>query len=392
MKQKTILLIAVMYCMIANVYAQKQYTYLKGQESPFNGEFNEPRYVGVDSILYYYYLSDDYPSATSGSYIGEIIPGFVQHDEGCILIKSSSDGLTDTLKYHLPRYGFGKISEYVKKYSEDGKLVSYSWDEQVFSDMGEKKYTYDAEGRISEITTIKNNDGAATVMVYDTIKFDYEFNLYLTGDGIDNNIIYTKNDTLFVFYSDEGYEIIDINKPEYDQKKTQYLFDSQNRLTKTVISYVTEPNADKKFEMKKDTIIEYKYTNNGYEEFLNEAKVAEYKFQDDGYCVEINLYEVSDAAVYPPRSKLKSIEKFSYFKDGKIIVDNESFELVAPKVYGVQGGIVVSAEKSLPVSIYTFSGGFVKQESVFAGTNTIPMTKGLYVVVIGSLSYKILVQ
>ena len=371
MKQKTILLIAVMYCMIANVYAQKQYTYLKGQESPFNGEFNEPRYVGVDSILYYYYLSDDYPSATSGSYIGEIIPGFVQHDEGCTLIKSSSDGLTDTLKYHLPRYGFGKISEYVKKYSEDGKLVSYSWDEQVFSDMGEKKYTYDAEGRISEITTIKNNDGAATVMVYDTIKFDYEFNLYLTG---------------------EGYEIIDINKPEYDQKKTQYLFDSQNRLTKTVISYVTEPNADKKFEMKKDTIIEYKYTNNGYEEFLNEAKVAEYKFQDDGYCVGINLYEVSDAAVYPPRSKLKSIEKFSYFKDGKIIVDNESFELVAPKVYGVQGGIVVSAEKSLPVSIYTFSGGFVKQESVFAGTNTIPMTKGLYVVVIGSLSYKILVQ
>ena len=58
MKHKTLLLLALMYCMIANVYAQRQYTYLKGQESPFNGEFNEPRYIDVDSILFYYYLTN----------------------------------------------------------------------------------------------------------------------------------------------------------------------------------------------------------------------------------------------------------------------------------------------------------------------------------------------
>ena len=389
MKHKTLLLLALMYCMIANVYAQRQYTYLKGQESPFNGEFNEPRYIDVDSILSYYYLTNAYPHPTSGSYLGEMIPGFTQDYEVFTLIKSSVDGLTDTLTSHLPRYSSAKIADYVKKYSSDGKLISSSWDE--YSNIGERKYLYDAENRISEIITIKNSDGAATVMVYDTIKFDYEFNLYFTGEGIENNTIYTKNDTLFVFYSDEGYEILDINKPEYDYKRTRYFFDTQNRLIKTIISYVTEPRIDQEFEFKLDTIIEYKYTISGYEEFLNDLKVAEYKFQSDGYCMEINRYEqvINDIL---PLGALKSIEKYSYFKNGEVIVDNGLIESDAPKVQGTQGGITVITEKSLPVSIYTFSGGLVKQERVSAGTNTIPMTKGLYVVVIGSMSYKILVQ
>ena len=344
----------------------------------------------MDSILFYYYLTNAYPHPTSASYYGEIIPGFTQDDEGFTLIKSSSDGLTDTLKYHLPRYSSAKVADYVKKYSIDGKLISSSWDE--YSNVGERKYIYDAKNRISEIITIKNSDGAATVMVYDTIKFDYEYNLYFTGEGIENNTIYTKNDTLFVFYSDEGYEILDDDESIYNKKMTQYIFDVQNRLIKIIASYLhPTPTSGEESDTKVDTIIEYKYTNSGYEEYLNDMKIAEYKFQNDGYCMEINRYE-QEVTDYLPLGALKTIEKYSYFKNGEIIVDNGLIESDAPKVQGKQGGITVITEKSLPVSIYTFSGGLVKQERVSAGTNTIPMTKGLYVVAIGSMSYKILVQ
>ena len=394
--KKLVLSLGLLLFVSGSMSAQKQYTHLKGQESPFNGEFNESRYVDVDSISY-----------SCETYSQLVLPEGskkTQLEEVYTLIKCSSDGLTDTLKYYYINSETMKdaMDKYVKKYSDDGKLVFSSWDMDMSKplySMGERKYLYDTENRISEVTTINNNDGAATVIVYDTIRFDYEFKSYFDIENLEYNTIYQKSsktaqdDSLLVFYIDEGYYILYEGGSIYDYKITLYEFDAQNRLFRIVTLYNhPEPTSGGEASVKEDTVIEYKYTNNGYEEFINEAKVAEYKFQDDGYCMEISRYEVSDAAVYPPISNLKTIEKFSYFKDGEIIVDNIWVESNAPKAYGVQGGITVITEKSLPVSIYTFSGGLVKQEKVSDGTNTIPMTKGLYVVVIGSMSYKILVQ
>ena len=381
--KKLLLSLGLLFFVLSGATAQGKYSYLKEQKSPFNGEFNEPCYVDVDSISYVYYQNRAFAEHSSMGLLEA--EDFTEANGGYTLIKRSSDGLTDTLKRILYPHPEGVGITYTKKYSDEGRLVYSSSivDYSIMTDIEEKKYLYDAEGRISEITTTKNNDGAATVMVYDTVKFDYEFKPYMPI--LEYNLItnsgYTKNDSMFVSYSDSGYmtiqEFAAHDTVPYRIDSVKYVFDSQGRLVKRLQSGKT---------------VEYEYTENGYEEYENGIKQTEYKFQNDGYCTEIIQYAPLDAAVFPPIYSIKSMEKISYFKNGEVIVGNESFEEIAPKAYGVQGGIAVNTEKALPVSIYSFSGSLVKQENVSAGNNIIPLPKGIYVVVIGQMSYKVFVR
>ena len=395
--KKLLLYLGLFLFVSGSVSAQEKYTYLKGQNSPFNGEFNELRYIDVDSISYELHLYSD-------GYF-EDFGGFLGMDEGYTLIKRSSDGLTDTLQLFRPPYhSIGLVGRDVKKYSNDGKLVSsssaivYFFPDETPIDRVMTEYVYDTEGRISEITTIKNDD----VTVYDTVKYDYEFKQHTPT--LKYNLIessgYSKKDSMFVFYNDSGYMTIqeyptyDYDTIAYRVDSVEYVFDSQGRLVKRVESYILTPKEG--FMTTPDhslsVVFDYKYTDNGYEEYKNGIKMLEHKFQNDGYCTEMIWYEYSDAAVIPPVSSRKTIRKISYFENGEVIVSNESMENVAPKVYGVQGGIATNTEKPLSVSIYTFSGSLVKQEKVSAGTNTIHLAGGLYVVVIGRMSYKVLVR
>ena len=400
--KKLVLSFGLFLLIFGSISAQGKYTYLKGQESPFNGEFNEPRYIGVDSISYEFYVNVHF----------ETIRELTLSEEGYTLIKCSSDGLVDTLKSWTEtiKNDLKREDEYIKKYSDDRKIINFSSKNYMPNSitdmlspgflyyMEEKKYVYDTEGRILERSSIKNNNGAATVMTYDTIKYDYKLKPYLNSVTLECNTIYFKNDTMYVFYFDENNSIETI-EPVYGRTES-YLFDDQGRLTKKTTSFpkpiptatsIDIPEEDD--PMFWETIItEYKYTNNGYEQYENGLKKYEYKFQDDGYCMEIIRYEPLDIAVFPPEYVISSIEKFSYFKDGKVIVDNGLIGKVAPKVYGMRGGVTINTEKSLPIGIYTFSGSLVKQEKISAGNSTIPLPKGLYIVVICNMSYKILVQ
>ena len=400
--KKILLSLGLLLFVFGGMTAQGEYTYLKGQASPFNGEFNEPRYIDVDSITYVISENKIFVDPSSAEFL-ESTGDFVETNVGYTLIKSSYDGFVDTLNIFSETHltGIGK-RYHVKKYSDEGRLVYSSsvMEYPSMTDREEREYLYDVEGRILEIATTKNHDGAATVMVYDTVKYDYEFKPYLSTVTIKYNTIYTKEDSILVFYFDDKNVCATI---EYAgtvyEVNTEYLFDNQSRLTKITKSFYSpavptgnnseEPND---LEFKEPITIEYKYTDNGYEEYENAIKKTEYKFQDDGYCMEIIQYEPLDAAVFPPVYSVKSIRKFSYFKDGEVIVDNGLIGKTAPEVYGIQGGVAINTEKSLPVSIYTFSGSLVKQERVSAGTNTIPLTKGLYVVVVGNMSYKVLVR
>jgi|GEM_PF-2926025 len=379
--------------------AQERYTYLEGQESPFNGEFNELRYIDVDSISYVFYENIAFMDASLTKFL-EAVGGFIEEDGGYKLIKRSSDGLTDTIKSFPEVRPVGIDVSNIKKYSDDGKLVysSIITDYTSYLDKKETEYLYDSEDRILEISTRKNYEYGSEAMVYDTVKYDYElkpdakmreYNL-ITHSG------HTLNDSVFVFYNDSGYltlqEFPAIETIPRQADSIKYVFDSKGRFVKKIVTYEITINNGRPstLDLREPPIIEYKYTDNGYEVYEDGIKTTEYKFQSNGYCTEIIHYYLFDVGDSIPL--VFSIKKISYYKNGEIIVGNESFENDAPKAYGVEGGIVVSTEKPLPVSIYTFSGSLAKQERVSAGTNTIPLTEGLYVVVIGNMSYKVLVR
>ena len=383
-----------------SISAQEKYTYLKGQNSPFNGEFNEPRYIDVDSISYVYYANIAFVDPPLAKHL-EDVGGFIEENGGYTLIKRSSDGLADTLKTFSETHPASQHNRYyIEKYSDDGKLVFSSsiTEYSSFSDKDEKEYLYDSEGRILEIATRKNYEDGSEAMVYDTVKYDYELkpDAKMREYNLITNSGNTLNDSIFVFYNDSGY----LTLQEFPAVETfprqgdtiKYVFDSQGRLVRKVHSYEITINNGRSsaLDLREPPTIEYKYTDNGYEEYEDGDKMMEYIFQSDGYCTEIIQYYSLDVGVAPSIPYV--ITKISYYKNGELIAGSESFDKAAPKTYGVQGGIVVSTEKSLPVSVYTFSGSLVKQEKVSAGTNTIPLAEGLYVVVIGRKSYKVLAR
>ncbi|MDR2913909.1 MAG: DUF6383 domain-containing protein [Tannerella sp.] len=396
--KKLLLLFSSIVLVFINISAQKKYTYLQGQTSPFNGEFNELRYEGVDSISYIFYGNERFHTTSYKATLADESPGVYLAISSYILVKNSTDGLSDTLRYYDESSEVEGFDEYVKKYSDDGKLVfsssTFPAQKNEDFDVEERKFVYDDE-RISQVITYRNRDGVKNVVINDTIKYDYELKPYLNSESVTYNTIYTKNDSILVFYFDDEnvYRTIEYFGTT-DQTITQYVFDAQNRLIKITHSEYLLPTLTSGADQgnKESDVVEYKYTNTGYEEYVNEIKTIEYKFQDDGYCTDIIYYTPNDATVFPPIYDVVAIEKFSYCKDGSPIVANPLIGQNAPKVYGTQGGIIVNTEKTLPVSIYTFSGGLVKKEIVSAGSQTIPLSKGFYIVTIGNMSYKVLVH
>jgi hypothetical protein len=382
--------------LFGSISAQKKYTYLKDQLSHFNGEFNESRYIDIDSISDVYYMNELF---INSSYLTQTpfdeISGFIPTRFKYTLIKKSTDGLTDSLRiYNIE--SSDQYEECVKKYS--GEALSYSSHIVHYPtniDSTQNKYEYDNEGRIFKI--IKTYSSGKNI-TKDTTVFDYDLKQF--APELQYNTIYKNNDSIMVFYNDSGYvtiqEFPDILSIPHYVDTTRYVFDSQSRLIK-LISTIEVLSDDDVYsvvprKLRGTLTIEYKYTDNGYEVYENEMKKLEYKFQSDGYCTDIIEYETSDRSVYPPLYKIVSIEKFSYFKNGEVIVDNGLFENVIPKLYSIQGAVVVNTEKPLPVSIYSLSGSLVKQEKVSAGNTTIPLSKGLYIVVIGNMSYKIFIR
>ena len=392
--KKILLYFCTLSLALSNVSAQKSYDYLKGQSSPFNGVFNEPRYVDVDSISYSKYTigvltyADEDNQPMQSAYT---------------LIEQSPDKSVDTLKTFDTNNG-DLLTTSVKEYSENGKLLKDSTtnnhrDIYVGTYIEVNKYLYDSDGRISKIITYKSNAGALDVIVNDTVEYDYTFKQY--SPELEYNTICRKEyssshtlDSIYVFYTDSGYMTWQ-NFPSYGIDTIQYVFDSQNRLIKILPSMtVFDDGTNTAYCLKAPEPVEYRYTDSGYEMYIGDTKHAMYVFQSDGYCTEIIQYQISTAQVYPPIYYIVERYTYSYFKNGNPIVANESVAAqAAPKAYGVQGGIAVNTEKAQTVvCIYAFSGSMIKQQTVSAGNTTVPLPKGLYVVVIGNMSYKVAVR
>ena len=124
-------------------------------------------------------------------------------------------------------------------------------------------------------------------------------------------------------------------------------------------------------------------------QYFNGAKESTYTFQQDGYCSEIISYDIYRKEA--SEEIISSIQTFTYFKNGQD-VSNASIETTTPEVYGIQGGIVINQENATDIAIYGITGAQIRKEYLNEGKHTIHLPKGIYIVTIGDLFYKILVR
>ena len=66
--------------------------------------------------------------------------------------------------------------------------------------------------------------------------------------------------------------------------------------------------------------------------------------------------------------------------------------LIVTKIYGMNGGIATDSKEAVMMNIYNIAGSLVKKAQVGEGNTWISLRKGIYVVVFGNLSYKVLVK
>ena len=121
--KKLLFSLGLLFFVFSGMTAQGKYTYFENQYSHFNGEFNELRYIDVDSISYVYYSDELF---TTPVYIVqapvEELSGFVPTRVKHTLINKSYDGLTDLLKTYDTEYP-DQYYEHVKKYSPNGNVI-----------------------------------------------------------------------------------------------------------------------------------------------------------------------------------------------------------------------------------------------------------------------------
>jgi len=382
---------------VFSVSAQRNYAYLYGQDSPFNGVFLEPRYYNIDSIVYetygYYSVTSSEGFREKLANINEIRSfeeppsGYNHYFKSYTLLSKNNDGLVDTLRTYAPEHaGESYAWQSVKKYTVDDQLIYVCESNQSYTN--EVTYTYDLKGRIL-IEKQKNFIYETDTIVKDSsyVEYDYE-----------KGVIYTKPSNIYFEYTNNGYMIADTfnvyesipgglsGEVKCVDKKT-YIFDSKNRLEtidiertlSSPIFYPTPVVTKGKYN--------YKYTDFGYEEYFNSELNQKVTFQEDGYCSEVILYFDSVGEML----RVFSIKRFSYFNSGQE-VSNREIELIIPKAYGVDGGVIIELTKSAAISVYTLSGSLVKKTNVDEGNTMMPLTKGIYIVVIGDLSYKVLVR
>lgn len=381
---------------VFSVSAQNNYKYYLEQETPFQGEYLEPRYHDVDSIVKesYFYLSfspsDNYGKRfadISQNYSFEEPPsGYNYYFKFYTLLSKNDDGLVDTLRnYVSERPGEQSGLPVIKKYTADDQLIYVGKVDQNFTSY-EAVYAYDSQGRISkkeQTIVVYEADTDSLITEFSYAEYDYE-----------NGIIHRELSDIYFDYTHNGYIIADtfttyqsihggpLGEVEHIDKKT-YIFDSKNRLETIDGEYTAYSPIFYPDSLTTKSKYNYKYTKSGYEGYADDELDLKVTFQEDGYCTEVVHYRDSLTVI--------SLKRYAYFKNGRE-VSNAAFEPVIPQAHGVQGGIVLNVKRAAAISIYALGGSLVKKTNVGEGNTMIPLSKGIYIVRIADLSVKVLVK
>lgn len=309
---KKIILLFALLLSVPTLFAQNNYTYLRGQNSPFYGEFCELRYQDVDSIASVFYWDEHIAVDGDLAFSYEMVDGYFSL-ESYTLISQSPDRRVDTLKYYAKdaREGYVHTSRYAMQYADDGKLTCISFS---YPSIAKREYRYDTQGRISSVVSYQTVDAEPGEVVDMTMKYDYTFKPYTAL--LQYNTIYIDEDSIQVFYMDNGYEthagfqLLGDTIPAWLVQ--QFIFDSQGRLARVTASYEVSQPTSIGATLQQPSVTEYKYTDNGYEVYENDSKTKSYAFQKDGYCIEDITYVRSLASMYPPEYHPCMINRYAY--------------------------------------------------------------------------------
>jgi len=286
--------------------------------------------------------------------VGKEIPS----DVSGYRIRRSEDGQTSVVEYLS---GVIFVSEYT--YSTDNKLRVEIMNPQL-PVSGYIYYTYDQKGRVETIMSYASPD-------YQN-KVEEVLHIYLDDQTIytDSGYIHTMiRERQSLYGGIEGSDNIVIKK---DTFVTEYVFDKQNRLTR-------EGNHRYTYLESGGIMRTSIYTNEKdrkYESYYDKEgqirKSVYYIWENDKW--EILKYTI-----------------ISHYKNGQPLATMLVMSDEQLLVYGNRGSIMLTAETEQPVRIYTFNGQLVKQINAVPD-QLIPLPRGVYIVVVGSQSCKVVVK
>jgi len=272
-------------------------------------------------------------------------------------IERSKDGLTDTVYYH---YG---MPVYVDIYNDDHKLIAEQVD--ITFVPGYIYFTYDQKGRVKSASYYLNPDQQDKIL----------------------EVLHTYQDTQTI-YTDSGYihtiikesrkwpEVLEGNPDKVIIKKdtliTEYVFDGQNRLIRAGNDRYTYLESE---EIIRNSIYDDE-RDVKYESYYDKKGLRQKTVR---YFLKEGMWEISE------------VEKVTYYKDGVPVSTEPVMASGVSGIYGVCGGIILPTGTDQPVRIYNFSGRLVKQVNAMPD-QFIPLLRGMYIVVSGNYSCKVVVR
>jgi len=321
----------------------QQYKLYPGQEILFPGSYTEMYYDGIpkaDIIAWQPYDLD-----------GNLLKNRFEHFGGRQERIHSENGLQDTV-FHKS----GIIRTYAYDYFTDGKIKSRKHINYYTPGVHyEHHYEYDTKNRLTLHNYMSYNREIIT-------KYDYKEN---TITQTEKNMQTNKTTVTITFISFIGNGYI----AETNGEKVEYLFDENKRPVKAGnILYEYFDGGYRKIDYSNTTAprTDYYYNQNGYL-----SQTIEYIMSGDDWVHDATYIYTYTGGDFT--TSLVNIEKSHH-------------------VYGGKGTLVVETEKPLLVCIYLLNGKLIKKEKISSPHNMLPLPSGIYIVIIGNETYKVIIN
>lgn len=298
---------------------------------------------------------------------------FVILDEWDKYYDYSKDSLSLTVK--AP---WGK--QYIK-YNVDGTMASFSSPVNNWNDT----YTYTDDGRIAKIEgkTNENKNSFRCIYSYDNSTITKMF--YHYSEVYDKFFLTHKEvfeyDSDYIKHTDYSYND-ETDKWEHPNISISKV-DHQGR----VIEYGYDNNGEYSWQFR------YTYTNNGYKEtlkYLGDSYVRrEYTFNEQGDLIKVLWYEGSDVNDL----RLSTTTEYTYTYSNP--TSNENIKQQGYKVYSTENGLVIEnnmGNSNIKASVYAITGQLLRTISISNNRTEIPLSSGIYIVVIYNQSHKVMVK